>query len=712
VNSYNLIALANHLWQSTLFAVAAGGLTLLLRNNSARARYSLWLAASVKFLVPFGLLIAVGARIPWSVGPVPGKQPFFISMAGQMAAPITRLGGHATAARAQVSGTGSHGDLVLIALGTLWVLGGLLVAARWASRWSLVRRAMRESTETNLTFVVPVRSSSLQLEPAVVGVLRPVLLLPQGMERHLAPEEMRAVLAHERCHVAWRDNLAAALHMAAETLFWFHPLIWWLGTRLVKERERACDEQVLADGHSPESYAESILKVCEHYLASRVPCVAGVSGADLRGRIEGIMRHRSVDRLGFARKLMIALAAVATIAVPVAVGLLTSPRVRAEAEGPASDGPAFRNVSIRISTHRTTPFGFCGGIWITPDIPAGRAAIGCPSLRDFIANVYGVSRSQVVGQDWSKVPDYDITADDPLNAQDRAAMWRSVPTMTRNLLAKQFGLVVQPEQRAMDGYVLSIGSAGSKLKPYPGGPSWKTAAWMSPDEGFDVTDYPIGALTDFLQRTFNMPVVDQTGLQGHYEYKAVWKSSVQGEPADPAIVAKALEDQLGLRLEAKRVTVDVIHVTGLKSPEDVVTRGTTAPGRTSTGPAPSVAVPAVAGASDGVPSLAIPAASVYPDDSELPRGTQMQAPRLQLRFGPEVNVNFQADSVTTLDGTAVFEGHIHIEASFPLVHRTPSGPVMTTERRAVIIEADKVLMKQQPGGGAQLDVQNASVKLT
>src|SRR5580765_4372667 len=59
-------ALGNHLWQSTLFAAAAGLLTLFLRKNRARARYGLWLAASVKFLIPFSLLVGLGNRMAWS----------------------------------------------------------------------------------------------------------------------------------------------------------------------------------------------------------------------------------------------------------------------------------------------------------------------------------------------------------------------------------------------------------------------------------------------------------------------------------------------------------------------------------------------------------------------------------------------------------------------------------------------------------------------
>jgi beta-lactamase regulating signal transducer with metallopeptidase domain len=364
VNSPSLIALANHLWQSTLFALAMGSLTLLFRKNSARVRYLLWLTASAKFLVPFTLLTALGARIPWGPRPVHGIEPSFLSIAGQVAGPISPFGRSGARVMAEVTRSASGGEVVLIAIGVLWGVGTLAVAARWFTRWLLVRRALRESTQMSLAFVIPVRSSASQLEPAVVGVLRPVLLVPKGMEQRLAPEEMGAVLAHERCHVAWRDNLAAALHMLVETLFWFHPLIWWLGTRLLDERERACDEQVLAGGHSPESYAEGILKVCEHYLAPHLACVAAVSGANLKLRIRGILQNRLVERLNGARRLVLAVTVGATIAVPVAVGAFDSPHAGAEAQTPASDGSAFRRVSIHLAP--TNPKN-TSGFWFELD---------------------------------------------------------------------------------------------------------------------------------------------------------------------------------------------------------------------------------------------------------------------------------------------------------------------------------------------------------
>src|SRR6185312_10346697 len=99
---------------------------------------------------------------------------------------------------------------------------------------------------------LPVLTTSAPVEPGLIGIFRPVLTLPDGILARLSPQEMDAILAHELCHFRRRDNLTAAIHMLVESLFWFHPLIWWLGRRLMTERERACDEAVLAAGNRSE----------------------------------------------------------------------------------------------------------------------------------------------------------------------------------------------------------------------------------------------------------------------------------------------------------------------------------------------------------------------------------------------------------------------------------------------------------------------------
>jgi hypothetical protein len=105
-----------------------------------------------------------------------------------------------------------------------------------------------------------------------------------------------------------------------ETLFWFHPLVWWLGTRLVAERERACDEAVIQSGNDRQTYAEGILKVCRLYVGAPL-WTATVSGGALRKRIEDIMQNPISIQLSLAKRGLLSLTVGLLIAAPVAAGL-------------------------------------------------------------------------------------------------------------------------------------------------------------------------------------------------------------------------------------------------------------------------------------------------------------------------------------------------------------------------------------------------------
>lgn len=139
---------------------------------------------------------------------------------------------------------------------------------------------------------VKVRVGPGVLEPGVVGIWRHVLLLPADIEVQLTPEQFAAIVAHELHHIRYRDNLTATPHMLVEAIFWFHPLVWWIGARLVEQRERACDEDVLRRSANPRPYADGILHVCRRYVDAHLACVSGVSGADLEKRIAAIMSER------------------------------------------------------------------------------------------------------------------------------------------------------------------------------------------------------------------------------------------------------------------------------------------------------------------------------------------------------------------------------------------------------------------------------------
>ena len=409
------VAIAHHLWQSTLFAIAIGALTLSFRRNSASIRHALWLAASLKFLVPFALLAALGARIhasvPWQFGPHDERgvaastslvSPF-ISVFDGVVAPLAS----STTAMQAVAVAPAHGGVALFSLTVAWALGAMSVLAFWFVRWRRVRRALRESKQADLSFPIPVRRSDTLLEPGIVGVLRPVLLLPAGIEQRLTSAQLQAVLAHEQCHVRRRDNLAAALHMLVEVAFWFHPLVWWLGARLIAEREQACDEHVTRSGHEPGTYAEGILNVCQHYLESRLPLVAGVSGADLRKRIEEIMKNAPVSRVGAIKKAVLAVATCASLLVPVAVGLLGSPKASAQPVAAHEDADSFASVRIRLTPPGTTASTLQFDPYSTGFL------VGNYSLHQLIEFAYDVDAARVTGPDWLATTHFDIRAQAP-----------------------------------------------------------------------------------------------------------------------------------------------------------------------------------------------------------------------------------------------------------------------------------------------------------
>jgi beta-lactamase regulating signal transducer with metallopeptidase domain len=379
---------ANHLWQSTAFAAVAVLLALALRANRARARYWLWLAASAKFLVPFSTLAAIGAALGrWLIPAAPAPRfPFVIE---QIVQPFTPMPYPSLPAAPSAPPAASLLPTLLL---SLWLCGFLAVLLYAWTRYRRVAAAVRSATPlTNgrelealrkafrgvglqachagvcagvlrlwgRRFRLPTAprlvSSTAKLEPGVFGIFRPILWLPAGIAHRLEDAELEAILAHELCHIRRRDNLLATLHLLVESIFWFHPVVWWLGARLEEERERACDEEVVRLGGEPQIYAESILKVCEFYLASPVACAAGVTGGELKKRIEGIMTNEFVRNLGYGKKLMLASAAILATAGPVVLGVIGSPVGQAQTQkAPAGKtaraaGPSFEVASVKPS---------------------------------------------------------------------------------------------------------------------------------------------------------------------------------------------------------------------------------------------------------------------------------------------------------------------------------------------------------------------------
>ena len=330
----------NHLWQSTLFAIAAGLLTLAFRNNRASVRYWLWFAASVKFLIPFSSLIQLGSRLQWAPATERMASPAISLAMEQLVLPF-----HSISFSTPVFPVFGIGRTALVIL-VLWLCGLAAVSLMRLRVWLRVRAVVRSSIPTELPWRISARSYPGLMEPGVFGIWRPVLLLPSDIQTRLPPQQFEAVVAHELCHIRRRDNLTAAIHMIVESIFWFHPLIWWIGSRMVTERERACDEEVLRLGNEPHVYAEGILNVCKLYLESPLRCMSGVTGSDLKQRIHAIASERVAANLSAVRKMTLAMAAVVAVALPLIVGMVVhagSPGARQQVPAETEAQVAARN---------------------------------------------------------------------------------------------------------------------------------------------------------------------------------------------------------------------------------------------------------------------------------------------------------------------------------------------------------------------------------
>ena len=586
-------ALANHLWQSTLVALAAALLTLAIRKHHARARYWLWLAASLKFLVPFSVLVAVGRYFAWSRSAVPASGLYFVEEFTQpFASPALPVVPHAV-----LSVSSSWTNLLPVLL-VLWFVGFAAVVFWWAVRWRRVSAAMKsarllsEGREVGalrriehlggIRNPISVLLSRTSLEPGIFGISHPVLLWPEGISHRLEDAHLEAILTHEVWHVRRRDNLSAALHMLVEAVFWFYPLVWWLGARLVEERERACDEEVLELGGDRQVYAESILKVCEFCLGSPLPCVSGVTGADLKKRMVHIMNDRILHNLGLGRKLLLTTAATLAIAIPVGVGLFTATpgRAQSKAENATGAAPVYTSVSIKPSE---SVEGQMVKLMLNMD---GSFKARGVTLQRLIQLAYRVQDAQIAGgPDWLNTAKFDIDA--KLDPSVVPAMHKRMAEHNggdlRVLLADQFKLVVHSEARTVAAYDLVVDEGGAKLKHVGEEPP----KMMRLGRGeLSATGTPLELLTAQLSARLGVPVVDKTGLKGNYAFNLHWTPdkteeehlAQSGQPVGPEPLTDssgpslltALQEQLGLRLEPQTETVQVLVIDHAESPSGIL----------------------------------------------------------------------------------------------------------------------------------------------
>ena len=696
------VPLLDHLWQSTVFAGGVWLLALALRRNAARVRYRLWMAASLKFLVPFSLLMALGARLPWPTH-LERTQPA-IASAVEVAQPLLQMWPaemHANFVPGATDGATRHAanGWLPFALLAVWAGGTLLLLGRWTWNWLRLRATVRRGEP--MTLADGTRATLMaegldrgSVEPGVFGIVRPVLVMPRGIAERLSAEQLDAIVAHELCHLERRDNLTAALHMLVEALFWFHPAVWWLGARLIEERERACDEAVLEAKRQPLAYAEGILNVCKFYVEAPLSCVAGVTGSELKQRIARILSGQGVRKLDLRRKALLALACLLAVGVPVTAGLVRAAQAQAQARPPGEkavagsgiagtwqgtlhtpegrdarfvlkiirdekgalsgtmyaldqNGPPMRGSTVSFAAGTLRFMNFFPGLnfegkmsadgnsisgemtqngnfplvlerataeteWAVPSppplIPAmdrdakpnaevatikpaepgshafmiafrgAELSIRNQSLMDLIRFAYEVQEKQVAqGPGWLSSERWDIDAKPdkpgmPSNAQIRE--------MVEKLIEERFSLKTHEETREMAAYALIVSKDGTKLTKSADATGLAGFA-MGPLGTLHAGSATMGDFAHILENGIvDRPVVDQTGLTGKWDFTLKFTPDesqfgglpvrVPPPPADdanaPPPLFTAIQEQLGLKLEAEKMQVPVLVIDHVEHP--------------------------------------------------------------------------------------------------------------------------------------------------
>jgi uncharacterized protein (TIGR03435 family) len=481
-----------------------------------------------------------------------------------------------------------------------WLCGVAAVLIRWYVRWRRVAADLRESTPlragrelealrrqeriAGMRAPIDLVSSTSSLEPGIFGIARPVLLWPEGISQHLESAHVEAIIAHELRHVRRRDNLAAAIHMVVEALFWFHPLVWWLGTRLVEERERACDEEVVELGSERQVYAESILKVCEFCVGSPLACVSGVTGSDLKKRMVYIMTEHMARKLDFGRKLLLSTAAFLAFALPVGLGIATATQghAQAQADYASASTPKFE-ASVKRSAVPASDNDGSNGPKIRRDMmvkmmfsPDGFQAEKA-SLKAIIQDAYGVQANQIEGpKELSTAYDISLKTEEPA-ANDLTVEQRLQRNhvLLQAMLADHFQLKLHRESKVLPGYVLTVAENGPKLQPSR--PEGSTVDLTGPD-GKPLSDKRMvmqmdndstmgvtaqGVTADDIARNLSMElgshVVNQTGLSGTYTSNLQWSTAGGASAAKSALIT-AVREQLGLNLEPQTAPMDVLVI--------------------------------------------------------------------------------------------------------------------------------------------------------
>jgi bla regulator protein BlaR1 len=284
-------SLLHFLWQGAVIAALAAGLMFAFRKPATR--YLIGIAALALMFLSFGVTFSL---LSGSAGGSPqiltARAP-----AAVLVSPIEATAGSTTPWMEPQAATDSQREFLWLAQG--WLAGVTILALRLAFGLavieflrrrnlvalpeSLVARFRVLQERLGLRRLIRYRECALVDAPAVIGFFRPIVLIPMRAITGLSPEQLEAVIAHELGHIKRFDVAVNFCQVIAETLFFFHPAVWWLNKRIRADREDCCDDIAVNASGGRVGYAKALASMATWRATPRFAMAA--TGGPLAARV-------------------------------------------------------------------------------------------------------------------------------------------------------------------------------------------------------------------------------------------------------------------------------------------------------------------------------------------------------------------------------------------------------------------------------------------
>jgi bla regulator protein blaR1 len=301
--------LLSTLWQGLIILIVLKAILKFIPTGRSALRYTLIAIAMLTMLI--------GALVTFGVFYQPSEQGF-----SNTSLKYTFPQGAAASHNSLIGWSGPLTSFILLYKNyiiTGWFAGTLIFILRLAGGWWYLyklrisssvlhnewsARLARIAMTLKIKISIQLAESAQLLTPIVIGILKPVIIIPAGLTTGLSTEQIESIFLHELIHIKRQDYLLNVLQSILEALFFFNPFVWQLSGMLRTEREHCCDDAVIQTGVNAKAYVKALASLEEARFSNTHLAVSFAGNqTELLDRIKRLMEN-SVKNYSLREKVI------------------------------------------------------------------------------------------------------------------------------------------------------------------------------------------------------------------------------------------------------------------------------------------------------------------------------------------------------------------------------------------------------------------------